>query len=102
MCWASSAAVKALGGVGRDWRFTCKFGNMSAFGATLEADMGVAPLLSQTVPEGLEILDADSGLPHLPTYYINLYVAPTKPSAIARELAQHIRKSFAASYPKAA
>ncbi len=101
-CAFRAAAVKALGAVGRDWRFTSAVSNMSAFCATLEADMGVAPLLSQSVPAGLQILDKDCGLPALPTYYINMYVAPTKPSAIAQELAQHIRKGFAARYPQAA
>ena len=101
-CAFREAAVKALGAVGRDWRFSCSVSNMSAFRATVEADMAVAPLLSQTVPEGLEVLGADSGLPPLPIYYINMYLAPTKPNAIARELANTISKSFAARYPQAA
>ncbi len=101
-CTFRAAAVKALGATGRDWRFTCAVSNMSAFCATLEADLAVAPLLSQTVPEGLEILGAEQGLPALPTYYINLYVAPAGPGEIAQELAKQIRKSFALRYPKAA
>ena len=75
---------------------------MSALCATLEADLGVAPLLAQTVPEGLAILGPESGLPALPTYYINMYLAPTNPSPIALELARQIAKSFAARYPQAA
>ena len=75
---------------------------MSALCASLEADLAVAPLLSQTVPDGLEILGTESGLPALPTYYVNLYLAPTKPSAIALELARQITKSFAVRYPQAA
>ena len=101
-CAFRAAAVKALAGAGRDWRFTCAVNNMSAFRVTLEADLAVAPLLSQTVPEGLTMLDADRGLPSLPIFHINLYLAPTKPSPIAVELAQHISKSFAIRYPKAA
>ena len=101
-CAFRADAVKALAGVARDWRFTCAVNNMSAFRATLEADLAVAPLLSQTVPEGLTILDAGDGLPPLPMFHINLYPAPIKPSPIAVELAQHIRKSFAVRYPKAA
>lgn len=101
-CAFRVAAVKALGGTGRDWRFTCAISNMSALAATLEADLAVAPLLSQTVPDGLEILGSDSGLPALPTYFINMYLAPTKPSDVALELARHISKSFAVRYPQAA
>ena len=101
-CAFRSAAVNALGGAGRDWRFTCAVSNMSALGATLEADLSVAPLLSQTVPAGLKVLDSDSGLPPLPTYYINLHMAPGRPSEIASELAYHITRSFALRYPQAA
>ena len=101
-CTFRTAAVKALGATGRDWRFTCAVSNMSAFCATLEADLAVAPLLSQSVPEGLDVLGAEQGLPQLPTYYINLYLARTGPGEIALELARQIRKSFALRYPKAA
>jgi len=101
-CTFRAAAVKALGAIGRDWRFTCAVSNLSAFRAALQADLAVAPLLSQTVPDGLEILGREQGLPTLPTYYVNLYVAPTDPSAISLELAKHITKSFANRYPKAA
>lgn len=101
-CAFRSAAVHALSGAGRDWRFTCAVSNMSALGATLEADLSVAPLLSQTVPAGLKVLEADSGLPPLPTYYINLHMAPGRPSDIASELAYHITRSFALRYPQAA
>lgn len=101
-CAFRAAAVTALGGTGQDWRFTCAVSNMSALCASLEADLAVAPLLSQTVPDGLEILGTESGLPALPTYYVNLYLAPTKPSAITLELARQITKSFAVRYPQAA
>jgi DNA-binding transcriptional LysR family regulator len=101
-CTFRAAAVKALGAAGRDWRFTCAVSNLSAFRATLEADLAVAPLLSQTVPDGFEVLGREQGLPTLPTYYVNLYVAPTDPSAISLELAEHVTKSFANRYPKAA
>jgi len=101
-CTFRAAAVKALAATGRDWRFTCTSSEMSAFYASLEADLAVAPLLSETVPKRLEILDAECGLPKLATYYINLYVAPTDPSAISLELAKHITRSFANRYAKAA
>ena len=101
-CTFRAAAAKGLGAIGRDWRFTCISNNLSAFRTTLEADIAVAPLLSQTVPEGFEILGAESGLPALPTYYINLYLSPSEPSAISLELAEHITRGFAIRYAKAA
>ncbi len=101
-CAFRAAAVKGLSEMGRDWRFTCVASNMSAFRATLDADLAVAPLLMQSVPEDLEILGAEHGLPILPAFFINLYVAPTDPSDISLELAKQITKSFAFRYPQAA
>lgn len=101
-CAFRAAAAKALAAERREWRFTCATDNMSALCATLEADLAVAPLLTQSVPEGLRILDGESGLPPLPAYYINLYQSPANPSPIATELAKHISQSFALRYPKAA
>ena len=100
-CAFRAAAVEALGRTGRDWRFLCMVSNMSALAATLEADLAVAPMLSQTVPEGLAVLDSGSGLPPLPTYYINLYLGADG-GGIARELARHIARSFAARRQEAA
>ncbi len=94
--------MKALTGAGLDWRFICAISDLGAQCATLEADLAVAPLLSQTVPEGLAVLDADSGLPALPVFHINMYLPPANSSKIAAELARHIRKSFALRYPQAA
>ena len=101
-CTFRAAAVKALSEAGRDWRFTCISSNLSAFRATLESDLAVAPLLRETVPPGLEILGAAENLPPLATYFLNLYLAPTDASAIARELADHIAASFARRAAKAA
>ncbi len=101
-CAFRTAAAKALAADRRKWRFTCVTDNISALCATLEADLAVAPLLSQSVPEGLQILDGESGLPSLPAYYINLYQAPANPSPIATELAKHISQCFGLRYPKAA
>ncbi len=101
-CGYRAVALKGLSEMGRDWRYASASSDLTAFFGTLEADLAIGPLLSQTVPEGFEILDTGSGLPSLPTFHINLYVAPTAPSAIALELEKHITKSFASRYPKAA
>lgn len=101
-CAFRAAAVRALGSAGRNWRFTTAMSNMEAQLATLEADLSVSPFLSQTVPDRLEILSEAIGLPALPTYFINLYLALTKPNPIAIELSRHITKSFAARFPRAA
>lgn len=101
-CAFRPAAVQVLSKSGRDWRFIGAIGDMGALCATVEADMAVAPLLSQTVPDGLVVLGGDSGLPALPTYFINLYLRTADAGEIATELAEHIRRSFWLRYPQAA
>ena len=101
-CTFRAAAVEALGRARRDWRFICATSNYSAFHATLDADLAVAPLLAHSVPDGMDVLGEKEGLPELPLFYVNLYVAPTDPSAIALELAEHIERGFAGRYPVAA
>lgn len=101
-CAFRAAAARALAEANLDWRFTCAIDDISAMCATLEADLAVAPLLSQTVPEGLKALDGECDLPPLPVFYINLYVAEPDPGPVALELAGDISQSFAARFPKAA
>ena len=62
----------------------------------VEADIAVSFVLVSTVPESLQILGDDSGLPRLPSFSINLYLPRSGPSDIAVELARHIRELHAA------
>ena len=101
-CTFRRSALQALADVGRDWRPVCEVSMMEPVCATLSADLAVAPLMASTVPDGLAVLEADSGLPPLPTFYVNLYLPKVGASDIAIELARHIRQQFAARYPRAA
>jgi len=98
-CVFRPVAVAALKKARRDWQAVCEVSNMEPVRATLEADLAVAPLLSRSVPEGLDIVTADGDspgrLPKLPMFCINLYEADT-PSPIAREFAACVRRSVAA------
>ena len=40
----------------RAWQVACEVSNMEPVRATLEADLAIAPLLSHSVPDSLEIL----------------------------------------------
>jgi DNA-binding transcriptional LysR family regulator len=66
--------------------------------AVLEAGLAVAPLLRSSVPGRFEIFEGKVGrearLPALPEFRINLY-APPGLSPAARDLADHVRASFA-------
>lgn len=101
-CAFRSAAVKVLTQDKRDWRFTCQSDDMEPLFALLEADMAVAPYMARCVPDNLKILDLDSNLPVLPTFYINLHLPPAGVGEIAAELAHSIRESFRLKYPMAA
>jgi hypothetical protein len=63
--------------------------------ATLEADLAIAPLLSHSVPESLEVLAASRSLPKLPVFRINLYEAAHSKPAV-RAFGDHARRCITA------
>ena len=85
-----------------DWTVVCEDGNMMALYAALDADLSVSPVLLSTIPEGLEPLGPECGLPELPRFAINLYLPPAGAKDIALELAAHIRQQFAARFERVA
>ena len=101
-CAFRSAAVSALSNAGRDWTLSCQVGSLEPVIASIEADMSIAPFLTQTVPHQLETITGDSGLPTLPSFYVNLHKPDIGTNELADELAVHIRNGFADRYKKAA
>ena len=97
-CAFRPVAIEALGRLRRDWRAVCEESRLEPVYAAIEAGLAVAPLLRSSVPERFEILDGraarTSRLPALPEFRINLY-APAGLSPAARDLADHVRASFA-------
>ena len=93
-CVFRPIAVEALGKARRDWRAVCEVSRMEPVYAAIEAGLAVAPLLRSSVPERFEILGREARLPLLPEFRINLY-APPGLSPAARDLADHVRASFA-------
>lgn len=101
-CAFRACALAALRDADRTWRSVCETSNMGPLQTSLEADLAVSPLLSQTVPAGLHIIDGGGNLPALPTFYINLHLPSAGAGPIAIELAGHIRRHFAARHSLAA
>ena len=95
-CAFRPPVLKALTASGIDWRPVSEISNMDAMTATVQADLAVGALLASTVPVNLEILGPGAGLPALPPFSINLYLPATGVTAIAQELARHIRDGFMA------
>jgi DNA-binding transcriptional LysR family regulator len=95
-CVFRPVAIAALRKANRKWRAICEVSNMEPVRATLEADLAIAPLLSHSVPDNLEIHAANKRLPRLPMFRINLYQAE-HPSPAVRVFAEHARRSVAAT-----
>jgi DNA-binding transcriptional LysR family regulator len=91
-CEFRPSVLKALRDGKRDWRPVCESG-MDALKASLDADVAIGPFLRRTIPDYLRMLD-DPRLPRLPRFLINMYLPPARQSAIAVELARHVRAEF--------
>ena len=73
-CRFRPVVMEALGENNIDWRLVLQVTNQEAVNATVAAGLAVTTMLRDTVPDGLLILDDDSGLPELPEFEINLYL----------------------------
>ena len=95
-CAFRAPVREALQQAGIEWRSVSEVTNTTAQVATIAADIAVMAWMASTVPEGLEVLGRDSGLPPLPPFTVNLYLPKAGGSAIVQELARHIRQALAA------
>ena len=97
-CVFRPVAIEALGRARRDWRAVCEVSRLEPVYAAIEAGLAVAPLLRSSVPQRFEVFEGkaarEARLPPLPEFRINLY-APPGLSPAARDLADHVRASFA-------
>lgn len=93
-CVFRPVAVAALRKARRKWQAVCEISNMEPVRATIEADLAIAPLLSHSVPDSLDIVGADKRLPKLPMFRVNLYQA-ARLSPATKEFAAHVRRSVA-------
>lgn len=93
-CSFRPAIVSALKGQGRAWRTVYESGNIEATRATVKADLAVSAWLAFTVPQDLQILSVESGLPELPPFAINLYQRSDEDSIAKQELASSVVRFF--------
>lgn len=95
-CAFRMVALNALEKSGLEWRNVCETSNMESLLAIVDADLGVVPLLTSSVPDGFHVLSGADGMPELPLFSIALYGPPGGYSDLGAELAAHIRRGFAA------
>jgi DNA-binding transcriptional LysR family regulator len=93
-CRFRPVVIEALQDAEIDWRIVSENSYMEPQYATVMAGLAVVALLRTSVPEFLEILGPDAGLPALPDFNVNLYVSAAATN-VAEEFARHIRQHFA-------
>jgi len=90
-CAFRPAIFEALRATGTAWRNVFENGNIDATMTAVRADLAVTASLATVVPEDLEVLSPQSGLPELPSYSISLYLRRSVQNPAVDELARHIR-----------
>ena len=93
-CAFRPAVFESLRDKGIEWRSVTEIGNVEAMLATVQTDLAVTAALPSTLPPGLEILTAESGLPALPTFAINLHLPRSGVGDVAQAMARFIREGF--------
>lgn len=93
-CSFRPAIVSALKKQGRVWRTVYESGNIEATRATVKADLAVTAWLALTVPQDLQVLSLESGLPELPSFAINLYQRSDETTLATNELALSVVRVF--------
>ncbi|WP_230530253.1 LysR family transcriptional regulator [Microvirga roseola] len=78
---------------GIEWRSVSEVTNTTAQVATVAADIAVMAWMASTVPDGLEVIGPEAGLPPLPPFMVNLYLPKNGGDHVVQELARHIREA---------
>ena len=76
--------------------------NLDASSAAVQTDLAVVASLASTVPDGMSVLGANSGLPSLAPFSINLYLSRSGVTGPVAALAEGIREAFIGRSQKAA
>ncbi|QCP52695.1 LysR family transcriptional regulator [Trinickia violacea] len=88
------AACDALQRAGRAYRIAYASSSLSGLTALVRSGQAFAVLTQTAVPADLQVLNADPGLPPLPSAGISLKFARARPSLLSAAFAEHIRLSL--------
>ena len=101
-CAFRAPMLESLQNSGLRWRTVSERGNLEVVSATVKTDLAVSALLASTLPPDVDVLGAETGLPELPRFAINLHLPPAGSSVAALGLAEHLREGFLGRQRKAA
>ncbi len=93
-CAFRDPIVEALDARDIPWRSVFEYGTLEATMTTVRSDLAVTAFLASFIPEDMEVLGRDSGLPELPNFTINLYESNIEPNPAARQVADYLRESM--------
>lgn len=93
-CAFRPAIFEALRRAELPFRVVTDATNLDAASATVQTDLAIVGSLASTVPEGMPVLDATSGLPALPPFSVNLYLPKTEVAPAVTALAKGLRDAF--------
>lgn len=93
-CAFRDPIVEALQARDIPWRSVFEYGTLEATMTTVRSDLAVTAFLASFIPEDMEVLGRDSGLPGLPNFTINLYESNVETNPAARRVADYLRESM--------
>ncbi|HIP80604.1 MAG TPA: LysR family transcriptional regulator [Kiloniellaceae bacterium] len=93
-CAFRDPIVEALEARAIPWRSVFEYGTLEATMTTVRSDLAVTAFLASFIPEDMEVLGRDSGLPELPNFTINLYESNVETNPAARQVADYLRESM--------
>lgn len=86
------AARRSLESAGRAYRVAYASASLAGLTAVVRSGQAIAVLTRTAVPDDLQILSSESGLPRLPSVGIGVMVDSKQPAAVVRAFAQHVRQ----------
>ena len=98
-CLFRQLVAQAFDAQGRNWRVAYSSPSLTALAAAVSAGLAVTVVAESTVPPGLHVLGADSGLPQLSGVEIALFRRPDALSPAAQLFAQHVRETLGRAQP---
>lgn len=88
------AMLNALRDSDVHYRVVSEVGTMETVSATVRTDLAITALLQSTVPEDVDVLGAEGGLPDLPHFEINMLPSRKTGDPVAEALCREIRAVF--------